>query len=136
MGYRSEVIYAMHFQSEDDLTSCLAFMRMHSNPTMPELLGDLTRVPDTNIIALIQYDIKWYDSYAYVQAADFLLDYAAHEKEASTLKMRIGEEIQDIVFEHYYQDHCGLLDHFEINRSIGFPLTMVNALSSLNKTEE
>jgi hypothetical protein len=139
MGYRSDVVIAIEFEEREHLVSFIAFMRMNTTPAVQEVLDDMVSIPDTNIIALIQQGIKWYDTYEYTQAAEHIYG-MAKEREASTMCMIVGEEYNDITYDaNCYPSSTAfstLDQHFDIVRYIKFPTTTIPMLKSLTTTVE
>ena len=135
MGYRSDVVIAIEFEKREQLVSFVAFMRMNTTPAMQEVLDDMVSIPDTNIIALMQEGIKWYDYYDYTQAAEHIYE-IARERNASTMRMIVGEEYNDITYNANCYEFSTLDQHFDVVRYIKFPSNTTSMIKSLTTTVE
>lgn len=133
MGYRSDVVMAIHFPDREQMVGFFSFMRMNSNPAVAEVLNDMHTVGD-DVACLICQGVKWYDSYTDVQAAQFILD-QARERDFGSCFIRIGEEINDIEFE-ISDDNGVLYELFDVRRELVFPAVNNPLMQSLSKTEE
>lgn len=134
MGYRSDVVIAIEFEKREQLVSFVAFMRMNTTPSMQEVLDDMVSIPDTNILALVCEGIKWYDSYAYVQAAEHL-HAMAQERNASTMHIVIGEEYDDVTYQVNTYEYSTLDQHFDLVRYIKFPTNLIPLRKSVTTVE-
>jgi len=136
MGYRSDVVIAIEFEGREDLVSFVAFMRMNTKPAVQDVLNDMVSIPETNIIALIIEGVKWYDTYEYTQAAEHIHE-IARDREASTMRMIVGEEYNDITYDvHSGVGYSTLDQHFDVVRYIKFPSDTAPMLKSLTTTVE
>lgn len=135
MGYRSDVVIAIEFEERVDLVSFVAFMRMNtSHISMPEVLDDMVTIPDTNIMALVCEGIKWYESYDYTQAAEHIYNMAV-ERHASTVRIILGEQYDDITYDINCYEYSTLDQHFDIVRYIKFPTNLSPLRKSLTTVE-
>ncbi len=133
MGYRSDVVMAIEFEERGQLVGFVAFMRMNTMPMLQDVLDDMVIIPDTNIIALIQEGIKWYENYEYVHAAERIYS-LAKERDASVMRMVIGEEYQDCQYDAHCLEFSTLDQHFDIVRYIKFPNNTAPMLKTLTTT--
>jgi hypothetical protein len=134
MGYISDVVIAIEFEERVNLVSFVAFMRMNTTPAMQEVLDDMVSIPETNIVALINEGIKWYDSYDYTQAAEHIHQ-MARERGASTMRIVIGEEYDDVSYQVNTYEYSTLDQHFDLVRYIKFPTNLVPLRKSLTTVE-
>jgi hypothetical protein len=95
----------------------------------------MVSIPETNIIALIIEGVKWYDTYDYTQAAEHIHQ-MAREREASTIRMIIGEDYADTTYDVYSGVGYSILHkHFDLVRYIKFPTNLVPLRKSLTTVE-
>jgi hypothetical protein len=134
MGYISDVVIAIEFEERVNLVSFVAFMRMNTTPAMQDVLDDMVTIPDTNIIALVQEGIKWYESYDYTKAAEHLYQMAM-ERDASTMRMIIGEQYNDTTYDVNTYEYSTLDQYFDIVRYIKFPTNLSPLRKSLTTVE-
>lgn len=133
MGYRSDVVMAIHFPDREQMVGFFSFMRMNSNPAVAEVLDEMHTVGD-DVACLICQGVKWYDGYPFVNATHFILD-QARERDFANCFMRVGEEINDTEYE--MNDDSGVLyELFDVRRELVFPAVNSPLMQSLTKTEE
>ena len=135
MGYRSDVVIAIEFEEREQLVSFVAFMRMNTRYiSMQEVLDDMVTIPDTNILALVCEGIKWYESYDYTQAAEHIHNMAG-ERGASSMRIIIGEEYDDVTYQVCTYEYSTLDQHFDLVRYIKFPTNLIPLRKSLTTVE-
>ncbi len=127
MGYRSEVKYILLFKTEEQLNAFVA----HAQLTLvdegeggKEILDQMdTRVMDYDTefkhrITVQWDDVKWYESYAWVQVQEGLMDYVGEMDGCAYAFARSGEEHGDV--ETKASDNIHFYDYMDIRTSVDF----------------
>ena len=95
MGYRSEVAYVIVFETVDKRDTFIELMRAKNDEYINTALKEVKALIGDSAITFYEYQVKWYDSYAEVQAHEQLMINARELFDAATRFIRIGEETDD-----------------------------------------
>ena len=102
MGYRSEVLLAVAFETKEQLEEVWAVYCLHKFVQEHDIAKQWTRTDEVYPTLWVSVEnVKWYESYEDVQAFEHMKDLAdtfAVERDFAFawLKYRIGEDINDI----------------------------------------
>lgn len=137
MGYRSEVAYVLRFKDKAQRELFVSLQRAKANGLINEALNELVEVEDNMLGYHAEY-VKWYDSYADVQAHQTLMkDSIAlfNEKEDITgyRFIRLGEESDDNEDEERGNTEC-LYEYVDWTKSITTAFT--RNTYEVNQTKE
>lgn len=91
MGYRSDVAYAIQFNSADERATFRDVMLHKNDPQITKALEEVGDHQDKYIV-FKDFDVKWYDSYPDVIAHRQLREQACELFEASYRFLAIGED--------------------------------------------
>lgn len=127
MGYRSDVLTAIMFNTREDIVAFSAKYRVANKEPHVSELAKFNVLKANNRLVLFAYheNVKWYESYEDVSAILEILE-DANDAGFSTLSIRVGEEVQDIAIDPYFADGqlpdaYDMHDLFGVNRSIYMP---------------
>jgi hypothetical protein len=115
MGYRSEVAYVIAFEDKTTLNEFISLVMLKGGAEAEALKECQIVVQDNGrkecFINFYADDVKWYDSYAEVEAHTWLYQYAVErfEDKCAYKFLRIGEEQGDIE-----DDHSDPSDKFDL----------------------
>jgi phosphopentomutase len=102
MGYRSDVLYAAGFQSEEQAEAAYVAAKLKYKAD-DYLMGHI-KLEGSRIVGLFD-GVKWYDGYDDVDTINNMFrDFFAEELKAHVRYIRIGEEETDIENEDYYDE--------------------------------
>lgn len=131
MGYRSDIVLMAVFANAEQHDEVLSVYRMDPRVQEHKCEQDWRRVDmDDGVVVRIFEggDLKWYDSYEYVQGFEYLsevmdLFFNQRDFEYAFGKLRIGEEDTDIEHEVTDNSHDGnlaevLYDNLRLTREI------------------
>ena len=121
MGYRSEVAYVIVFETVDKRDTFIELMRAKNDEYINTALKEVKTLDRERAITFHEDQIKWYDSYAEVQAHEQLMINARELFDAATRFIRIGEETddtEDLVHDDPDWSKGEVYDLMDIHRSI------------------
>lgn len=107
MGYRSDVILAVAVPKEHADMLQAAYM-LQPGVAEYKCMQEWKKTTDGDVVIFWAefHDVKWYETYGDVQALERMLslpaDFAEQENsnfEAATMKIRVGEEMQDVEYD-------------------------------------
>jgi hypothetical protein len=102
MGYRSNVAYRIAFENKTYLNEFIALVMVKGGEEKKALSECQIELPDNGrgecYVNYYGEDLKWYESFADVQAHTWLYEYAVErfEEHAAYKFLRIGEDPKDI----------------------------------------
>lgn len=111
MGYRSDVAIAIAFENTDKLVAFVAEIRLSGDEEEVKALDGFD-VAGERVLFYTANDVKWYDSYADVQAIEGILE-DAKQRGLPTYRGVVGEDYDD--------DDSLLWDMFGLERSLRTP---------------
>jgi hypothetical protein len=117
MGYRSEVAYVIAFEDKTTLNEFISLVMLKGGAEAEALKECQIAVQDNGrkecFINFYADDVKWYDSYAEVEAHTWLYQYAVERfgNKCAYKFLRIGEEQGDIE-----DDHSDPSDKFDLHQ--------------------
>lgn len=126
MGYRSEVKYMLLFKTEEQLST----FRAHAQLTLTDTEGgkEILDQMDTQVMdydtefkhrITVQWDdVKWYESYAWVQVQEGFMDYVGEMDGCAYAFARVGEEQGDV--EIKASDNIHFYDYMDVRTSVDF----------------
>ena len=126
MGYRSEVKYVLLFKTEEQLST----FRAHAQLTLGDTDGGReifdqmdTRVmewdtPHKYRLYVSWDDVKWYESYPWVQVQESFMDYVGEMPDCAYAFARVGEENGDV--EIKASDNIHFYDYMDVRTSADF----------------
>jgi hypothetical protein len=126
MGYRSEVKYVLLFKTEEQLNTFVAHATLELTDIEggKEILDQMdTRVMDWDTehkyrLYVSWDDVKWYESYPWVQVQEEFLDYVGDMPDCAYAFARVGEEQGDI--EIKASDNIHFYDYVDVRTSADF----------------
>ena len=126
MGYRSEVKYVLLFSTEEQLNTFVAHapLELTDIEDGKEILDQMdTRVMDWDTehkyrLYVSWDDVKWYESYQWVQVQESFLDYVGEMPDCAYAFCRVGEEQGDI--ETKASDNIHFYDYVDVRTSADF----------------
>ena len=102
MGYRSDVLYAAGFQSEEQASA--AYVAAKLKYSVDDYLMQHIKLEGRRIVGLFD-GVKWYDGYDDVDTINNMFrDFFAEELKAHVKYIRVGEEETDIENEDYIEE--------------------------------
>ncbi len=126
MGYRSEVKYILLFSTEEQLNT----FRAHAQLTLGDTDGG-REILDHMDIQVMDYDtefkhritvqwddVKWYETYPWVQMQEGLMDYVGEMDGCAYAFARVGEEHGDV--ETKASDNIHFYDYMDVRTSVDF----------------
>lgn len=132
MGYRSEVAYAITFETRKDLSEFIATIMAVGTDHQRDALKECHINWTESKINFYASDTKWYDDFNDVQAHVELMELSV-ERNASWRFLRIGEDSDDTEERFGGSDSDSMWDDFSLIRRIhiGMDVTAVgDALSA------
>jgi hypothetical protein len=126
MGYRSEVKYILLFKTEEQLNTFRAYAQLTLGDTDggKEILDHMDiQVMDYDTefkhrITVQWDDVKWYESYPWVQMQEGLMDYVGEMDGCAYAFARSGEEHGDV--ETKASDNIEFHDYMDVRTSVDF----------------
>ena len=126
MGYRSEVKYVLLFKTEEQLNTFVAHaqLTLSDEEGGKEILDQMdTRVmewdtPHKYRLYVSWDDVKWYESYPWVQVQESFLDYVGEMPDCAYAFARVGEEQGDV--EIKASDNIHFYDYMDVRTSVDF----------------
>ena len=115
MGYRSDVVIAFAFNSEEQIDEVMAIYRMHKHVQGLGLAKDW-KVHDWNGVWGLTYSadsVKWYESYEDVQGFEYMeklvTDFAENRKEFEYAyrMIKVGEDDADTQTDNHDKQESG-----------------------------
>lgn len=117
MGYRSQVAFIVKFKNTQDRDAMWMLYANSDDKAKQEVAQELEHRYAEPIVTFQHDDIKWYEGYEFVKAADSFMNEAKELFEANYRLVRIGENYEDIEVQD--EDYDGdLWDHIDVQRSI------------------
>jgi hypothetical protein len=116
MGYRSDVAYVIKFKSMEERTAYVASVRLSSDKEKQEALAECKQPEAEPLITYQADNVKWYDSFADVQA-HVRVYRAAYEEFAAIYRfVALGEDgAEDF---NHEDDHGELEDYIHTSHSL------------------
>ena len=131
MGYRSDVALGIAFPNSEALIAFASAQRVTGDKYMQEALKEyrvthMSSAWEGGVVLWASFEqVKWYSDYSDVKAHERIIDNAA-TLDYSTVKIEVGEDLDDVKFEVDYRDKSDggmLYECFNLRREIEQPNT-------------
>jgi hypothetical protein len=137
MGYRSHVSFAIMFDNVQDRDALWMLYANSDDEGKQEIAQAVEHRYAEPLITYEHEDIKWYEGYAFVLAAEAMMSDAVELFKANWRFVRIGEETDDIEEKEDGDNGSDLWDMINVVRAVdtNFPALADNVSASSSTPE-